>query len=899
MKASYLFLVLTWFCGGVYAYDYPEEFADFFTPKNASIRVLLAGDSVGQHVNASVSYESFRLLGLDDEHPALRSYLVNNQLTTKAIDRIISDLLNGVPADPGCEVSLDVCKPVISESQVNYVFDADNGNLTIYVGSQLLARTVMEVQYHPASRSDNALVNQARIYSYIDDTLSEFNAANLTTLGLPYGYLQFNTQYQGTENQFDVYRGMYDLEIGGVRTVIGYSSERDRVRFNSTDFLNDDANYTAFFAQVGTSRNLIVGGASSVQSVDFFAPQTGQLEVYRGDRLLLSKVVSAGRQSISYSDLPSGSYDITLILKVPGSEVLREQRQIVNSNQFSLPVGAWDGVLTAGRLEGISVQSELSWHYFPELMPTDFGQARISWRMADGVLLAGALTSNQDDWFTQLGVNLVWSDWLRSTYQFGQFSSDDFYQSGSLNIGPFFLSARRFDSNVNNRWYRLSSSLYGEHSFFNYSATYNFKLGSGNGYIAYSRYESEAPYTLTELQLQNGDNLSAGWMIPMFGGKLSLNATYNNAANYDNLNAGVYWSYVFGDNWSSQLSMLSDKSGISRTDVGVTSSMSNGRWSGVATATAARLLGQQESTEGSLSGMVSGSSDLANVGAYVYANNMGQHMLSGTFTGSQFLSLHSAGMSNEMSSSFFHVVPNIQISPDEDRISLDDINYNIRRDKRGAYQGNLGQSNAVIALTPYADTEFVMDAETRSVEIEKPTRREFTYPGTVYTIDTRITPLVSQLFVLSDFLGRPVTQARCIGDACQSVERVSDDGVFRVNYRQGGEMKLMSSNSVCINRASMSRSQVVHTYCLPGLDKNEGGIDLTRQCVADEGGTYLDQFPDNQDTTKILSKLKSVGLLTHVVKLDRQLYVYVKCNKQYTIAQRALLDSLGTHTALN
>lgn len=901
MKLSRVYLALWSLCGVAVAADYPVDFTDFFTPKKASVLVSLAGDTVGQRVAAEVSYESFRLVvgeGVDER--ALRRYLGDNQLTTQAIDTILSALSSGIPADPGCKVALEVCKPAVTPEQVSYVFDVDHGNLTIYVGSQLLARSVGDVQYHSAARASNALVNQARLYSYADDVgASGFNAANLTTLGLPYGFLQFNTQYQNTDNQFDVYRGVYDLEVQGVRAVVGYA-ERDRVQFNSTDFLNDDADYTAFSAQVGTSRNLIKGGAAAVQSVDFFAPQSGQLEVYQGDRLLLSQVVSQGRQSISYSDLPTGAYDIKLVLKAAGSVVIEEPRQIVNTQLFSLPVGAWDGVITAGRLEDIPTQSELNWLYAPERMSTDFAQARTAWRIADGVLLAGALTGNQDDWYAQAGTSVMWSDWLRGTYQVGGFSSDDIYQAGTLSVGSLFLSARRLDSDANNRWYRLSSALYGERSFFNYSATYSAQLGDGSGYVTYSRYESEDPYTQTELQLSKGDNISAGWMVPLLGGSLGVNATYNKSGSNDNLSAGIYWSYALGDKWSSQLSLMSDKSGVSRVQSGVTRTMQQGRWSGAATATAAWARDQEERGEGAFSAMANGSGDWFTASTYGYASSAGQQMVSGTLTGSQFISAEGVGMSYEQSPSFIHVVPDIHLAPGEDAISLDDIHYNVRRGKRATYQGNLGQSNAVISLAPYTDTEFAMDAEARSIDIEQPTRREFVYPGTVYTIDTRITPLVSQLFVLSDLQGRPVMQARCVGEACQSVERLSDDGVFRVNYRRGGEMKLMSMNSICIDGPELRRRDVVYTYCLPGLDENEGRIALSRKGVVGDGEfLYLGKFAVHQDAQAMLTKLKSAGLATHSVELGSQLYIYVKYSKQYTVAQRTLLEGMDAYIVLN
>ncbi|HHQ4663912.1 TPA: CS1-pili formation C-terminal domain-containing protein, partial [Aeromonas veronii] len=357
--------------------------------------------------------------------------------------------------------------------------------------------------------------------------------------------------------------------------------------------------------------------------------------------------------------------------------------------------------------------------------------------------------------------------------------------------------------------------------------------------------------------------------------------------------------YSFDGNWSSQLSLVSDRSGVSRGDVGVTRTMNRGGWTG--TAIAATGWSRDLQDESSFSGIVNGATDWFNGSAYGYVNNTGQQMISGTLTGTQFLSADGVGVSNDLSSSFIRVIPDIKTTPGEKEVSLNDIHYNLRRGKRVTYQGNLGDSNAIIALEPYTDTEFVMDAETKSVDIEEPARREFVYPGTVYTIETRVTPLVSQLFVLSDLKGNPVQQVRCVGSGCQSVERLSDDGVFRVNYHRDGDIKLFSMNSLCINSPALSRKGVVYTYCLPGLDERDG-----RVAFSSHGGSvgktellYLGKYPVDPKAKDMLERLKAAGLTTHSVELGHYLYIYVQQSKEFTVVQRALLEDMDAYIVRN
>jgi hypothetical protein len=897
MRNIYITVALSFPLSGL-ATSYPVEFSDFFAKQQGSVVVRLAGDSVGLKVDAQVSYDDFRLPEAGVA-PLLR-YLSDKGLASGTVETIASELVHGVPANPGCKVNLDVCVPEVTDKDIQYVFDYDNGNLAIFVGSARLARTAQEVAYHPARRASNALVNQARLYGYADEsTNGGLSVSNLTTLGLPYGHVLFNTQYQSADNTLDVYKGVYDLEVKGTRAVLGYS-ERDRVFFNTTDFLNDDADYTSYAAQVGSSRNLVLGGIGRLQSVFFFAPQAGQLEVYQGDRLLMTQVVSQGRQSIVYSDLPAGVYDVRLVLRASGQIVLEESRQIVNSQQFSLPVGNWDYVLTAGQFDEVPQQDELQWLSSPDEFSKNYAQLRTSWRLTDNLLLAGGGTANQNDQYFQGGVSYAWADWLLATYQAGLFSSGDGYQSGTLTLGPVFLSARRFDSDDSNRAYRLASQLYGEQSFFNYSATYSTALWGGGGFVTYAHYESDAAYTLDEVRPSGVDDVSAGWMTAWRGWQLGFSAAYSRNEAYDDLKFGVTGSYALDAGTSTQLSMTTNNHGLSRTETGITKSISRDDWSGSGTATLAWQRDLPTPEEAALSGTVNGRTNWFNASAYGYVSNAERRMVSGTLTSTQFISSQGAGMTPDMGSSFMHIVPDIAIGQTGEKVSLDGVNYNVRRNTNATYQGRLTGEDALIPLTPYTDTEFVMDAESRKLHIDNNIRREFAYPGTVYTIDARITPMVTQLFVLNDIQGQPIRQVHCVGEACAGVEPLSDDGVFRVNYRAGGEFALVSMNRVCINEPGLVREGATHTYCLPGLMPEEGRIAFSsgEQTQASDL-LYLGKYESHQEALAIIDRLKKVGMAAKSVTVGQSLYLYVQYSKAFSVAQRTMLEGLEAYIVLN
>lgn len=891
----------------VQAVDYPVEFSDFFEMQQEDVMVRLAGDAVGLKLEAKASYDQFLLP--PSQAGALKRYLVDKGLSNGATETIIQALTQGVPANPGCKVSLAECKPGVTGEEIQYVFDYDNDSLAIFVGSALLTRTANDdVTYHPAARASNAFVNQARLYSYADqDTNGGVTASNLTTIGLPYGHLLFNTQAQSSSGDFDVFKGVYDLEIEGFRAVAGYS-ERDRIFFNSSDFLNDDAEYTAYSLQIGSSRNLVRGGKESLQSVYLFAPQAGQLEIYQGDRLLLTRVVSEGRQDIAYSDLPPGVYNVRVVLRAGGQIVLDEQRQIFNSQQFSLPVGDWDYVLTAGRFEDIPAQDELSWLRSPENFSRNYAQSRLSWRVADHVLLAGGMTSNQDDQYGQVGINYAWSDWLQASYMLGLFSSEDSYQMATLTVGPLFFSMNRFETDETNQDYRLASQLYDEFSYRQFSASYSAPLWGGSSYVTYSRYESESPYTQSEVRVSDTDDISAGWMTSLLGGQWSFDATYSSNEDYDDFRVGVMATYTLDDDTTSNFSITTDKSGLTRAEGSLTKNMTHGDWTTSGTTSLALQNKSDVRTEATLSGTVNGHTNWFNAGAYGYVGNNDRHMASMTLTGTQFISAEGAGLTYQPGSSFIHVTPEIAaVNPKGERdatqapdISLDDVYYNVRQGSRTTYHGDLDGGDTVIPLTPYTDTEFVIDADSRDLHIDNNVRREFVYPGTVYTVDAQVTPMVSQLFVLNDIHGKPVRQIRCVGEACSGVEPLSEDGVFRVNYEAGGDYRLVSANLLCITDPGMARAGAIETYCLPGLMSEGGRVAFSSGESRDASELlYIGKYESTEEARTIIDKLGAVGLAAQSVEVGTSLYLYVKNNEAFSLAQRTMLEGLEAYIVLN
>nr|AKN35921.1 CFA/I fimbrial subunit C precursor (Colonizationfactor antigen I subunit C) [Vibrio splendidus] len=319
---------------------YPEEFQDFFVETPQKIYVVVAGDKGGEDVNALVNYDTFRLRDHPTDIQVFSQFLEGKGLNDRAVKRIVSDMQRGVSSDESCGGRLSSCVPDTSDGQTKFVFDFDSSSLKIFIAPHALRDDLDEVMYESAINRQQAIVNWANLYAYTDLSQQEqVTLSNQTTLGLPMGHLYFDTEYTSSDNEFDVYTALYDVEYEDLRLQAGRN--RYNPTFNSTDYLNNGASFMGDYIQLGSSTNLLKGKESAQQRIYFYAPQNGQLELYRDDRLILNKVVSEGKQYISYADLPKGAYTATLLLKVAGKTVLTETRQIVNNNQFSLKKAAW------------------------------------------------------------------------------------------------------------------------------------------------------------------------------------------------------------------------------------------------------------------------------------------------------------------------------------------------------------------------------------------------------------------------------------------------------------------------------------------------------------------------------------------------------------------------------
>ncbi|WP_282252819.1 TcfC E-set like domain-containing protein [Vibrio campbellii] len=882
IKAWMLWVCLPW---SVWADErYPLEFADFFLEQEETVEVVIAGEVRSLPVQALVTYETFQLKSTPDNLTSLQAYLLELGMTASAAKSVASTLLVGVAANPGCEGVLSQCVPQDLPGQAEYVFDFDARQLRVFVSSDLLRTQTGGREYHSAWRQENALVNQASVYVYADkDENTQLTWNNHALLGLPVGYVSLDTQYQQESEEWDVHEALYDVEVSDTRALLGYQGRTARA-LNTTDFLNYGATHIGAGITVGSSQNLLKGDKASVQRIYFFAPQAGQLEVYQGERLLLSRAVSQGQQFISYDQLPSGVYTISLVVRQGSQELVREQRQVVNSAQFALPVSEWDYRMQVGYLEDMN---DVRWDSDEiDDASRTYGQAAVSYRATESLLVAGGMVGNRDALGWQVGGHWSPNAKLNAQYTTTWFDSGSSYQFAQLDWRPFTASVRVVDALDTSD--TLSQLLYGQESSVEWGVGLSGEVLGGTGFLSYFNYQTEDEWTDS-----HNDNLSLSWSRDWLGGSVGVNVSY---LMYDDQDDGwsssLTWTRRFGEDLTGRMGVYVDDDGFSYQQSALTVDTQGEQWQ--ASATAGAKLGPQWTTA-ELSGTLSGHSDHVQYSSYGYLNDQGQGSLSGTISGTQVVSRSGIATTHQRGQAFANITPTLTQKPERDI----KVNYQLTRDKKYWYRGSVDADEAqMLMLSPYTEVGFELDADSSNAELTSRQQQDFVMPGMYYHLDTDVVPLQSQTFVFSDMQGAPIQSVRCLGEGCKSVEILSEDGVFRVNYRQGEAFKLVSDKRLCVYDPSLMGDAYVSAYCLPGLDDSADSIVWQEQmetAPSADSLLYIGKYVNQDEAKHMLTQLSEVGLKSKVVTVGEALYVYVRYQGHYTVAQRAILEGLEAY----
>ncbi len=866
---------------------YPEEFLDFFNQTSQQVDVIINGLNTGVTLEATVSFDEFLLPAKSET--SLLHYLEQVGLKPDLIAQILVDTKEGITSDPSCTGRLISCKPLPEQGQIKYVYDFDNHIVKIFVASDSFLKQGHKKEYQSPYNPNPAFINNSRLnLGYNHAKTRSLTWSNRSTLGLPLGYISLNTQYTATNStqtitDFELYEAIYNAEYQDTRLQAGRTNYN--LSFNSTDYLNNGMRLDGDVIGLGRSQNLLKGEASRQQQYEYYAPQNGTLSVFRGTELILSRVVNEGLHTISYYDLPKGVYSALIELRVAGEVIQSEIVQIVNNNQYVLPLGEWDYVAMLGRFD----QANFSSNQQEQDYDRQFARAALNYRLTQAVFVGAGLVTDKKDQYWQVGSSLYLGDKLSLDYSGGFFSTGEDQQIVTLTYSPFSIDYRRFNSELNNNQYRLSQQLFGSSSYQDLSFGVSGSLFGVQGYLRHSYYATEDSSSFSNQYKQNATTLSLSH--PLLGGNFSLNANYTTyQTSKDQFNLTLSWTRNIGDFFSFQNSNYFTDAGFSRSINSLNYNL-NGEQYALSASGGIEYTKDKEIVSGSAT--YSQKNQYANFNAYAYASDLGNRSLSANLNSTQIITPRSFSFTNEQGRAF----ANIKID-DIQEAQLDSALYaSIKKDTGYSHRVKLSASDTIMSLAEYTKVSVSLDEGTNNVEFGHKQFENFVKPGSLLTLTSDLNQLISHVVIFDDIFSQPIEDLSCIGEGCVNIEPLSDDGVYRINYRHNKPVRFLSSKGLCIfdQRAVDNYSS---GFCLPSVEEgakrwvNVENISPDQMDIDDDAIIYLGHFVEGSSSDKVSQDLDTHNISYKRFDIGPLHYYYIVKAVNLDIAQKILLEKI-------
>ncbi|MBN3571806.1 TcfC E-set like domain-containing protein [Vibrio neptunius] len=853
---------------------YPSGFSDFFIERKKNVAVSLGDIRQAQTISALASYEQIRVEKDDEGYRQLRQFLTRYDVKSRIVDDILTDLTQGVGIDSECQGRLATCTLEMAD-HAKYVFDYDTSVLRIVLPIGALDRTISEHDFASPFSENYGLIHWMNLYASSDFEDHQYvTLSNSLIGGLPLGYINIDTQYS-EQYDFELYQALYTAELeGNHRLQLG--KNRYSVNFNATDYLSNHAELSGLSVYLASSRNLYKSSVSDYQRIDFFAPQAGQLEVYRGEQLLFNKIINQGAQHISYAELPKGTYQLTLSLKVSGNEILRETRQVVNNNTYFINPGEWDYALGLGR-----------WDEESTLSNRDYYRALMTYRLDDRWFLSSGLTGTSSEQYYQAGAQYYWGDQGSLDYALGAFSQGGNFQYGRFSLSPLFIDYQQLD--LPSGASELSQALYGSYSYRDIGLGVSGAFLGGNGYLRIGWYESEREASRVSVDTQQ-QLIYGGWSRSAFGGVFDISAQYSAQPGFDdNYSIMISWSMPLDDRYSVSSTIQVNDDGDIQNQNQLRLSQSGDNWSSYGAFGVTNNDTDQMSID--LTGSASGKSRWAKGSSYFYLNDKGDKTLSLGMSGTQAWGQQGVMFSPEKGQAFLHVAKSVTEVETEPMPLKSYISYSDRLAKRFSLV-----DQQVIPLTDYQTIQLKVDDSGFPIVLDESEFETFVYPGSVLYFSPSVTYLDSSLLILDNLEGKAILDAQCLGSGCINIEPVASDGVFRVSHLKGQPFNVVSKQGLCVFDKAPN-DHAAKGYCLPGLEWLGKKETVTPQNTLDNltllnsrigEWLFVGKF-SRQQGLALLNRLKHQPDVFEYKMVGASLYLYVKNPQQLSQAQKETL----------
>lgn len=764
---------------GYYVTGAPKGFEDFITFTEGDISVQLPGASP---VDISAKYRFGEVKIIKDESiTSFESYLTQNSVQSDVIAYILKQLTQGVINSAGCKGDTSVC--TITQADIDFVFDYDSRKLRIFLNPAYFSSRPVAIQYAKSKNDHLGVINNFNAFSSLwDEQGLSLTVADDMLVSLPFGHLRSDLTYHGdgAGSSMDINELSYNMDVRNHS--LGGGRFRYGKPINSVAFMDYEAYQDVEALYVGSSTNLALNGGRQYQSLGFYSSEPASLKILRDGKSILQRNVTEGQGSISYSDLPTGIYDVEVITEAGGRQLSREHKTIVNVSRFSLGKGEVDYYLQGGKY----IHSEFSLNEDESLDGKAFIKGAMTYRPVEPVMLGSEILVASSDYSLKFGVLGYVNNETNVQLVNSYFNNRSNYLRLLINYNTATLdySDYSYYPNTVERTPDLTGYLLGDVSYRNLSLSQSFTLGHGAGYFSLY-YRDENNYSSPSNNIKyTGTTL--GYSVP-FWWESSLNLSFNYSLsdnNQDNWQTGINWSIPIGDSVNIRSSLLLNKNDATmRTGA-------EKRWNANPETKAMLSTGVQYDNQDmtyDATGTLDANRKWGNTSLYSFVDSKGSRGITSTLSSTQIIKNEQVFYTDRPSESYILAQSNL----DNDAV------YGImkvEKDKATRYNYAMNTGETLIPVDGYASLKGLVDINESEYQSSGNTDFSyFSYPGSIYSL---VNDLYRTNYALVYLPDTSIDELMCTNDVCLDFDEIRDD-IFKITVKAEQPFALLKNGKTC------------------------------------------------------------------------------------------------------
>gem|GEM_PF-3839330 len=764
----------------------PACFAQFFSQNSGPITI----DLYQQSLSVEADYTAISATVKAGERAAVQQFFTDNGVKPEIATAMADRLASGIDSSSACHGLVAEC--VISPEEYDFVFDEQNRRLRVFVNDKYLNLSARLRYFDDQPTRTLSVVNASNLYTQSSRENSSSRWSNYTTVGLPIGYFQADTAWlvNDDENKLDVYEANYIVDLKGFSAEIGYDTTLDME--NNAFSLARGQVAGGYHATLFSNQRLAVRDQSQFDNLTLFVPQTTELQIMRGDRLIYQTMLQQGVNRISYSTFDQGSYNVELIYKVGGNVIKTETRNIFNIPLFQMGKGDYEWFARGGRYED-DTYGDYS-----------YGKGGFSTRLFDSAIIGAGYENIDGLSLFSAYLEAVPNQYLRAGLVVNSDLNHNVYYNAQLVFGPLTTTGEWMDAD-DDRF----RSVYLSNNFRQLNLSLPFNLFGGNYSFNAQHYEAEADPERNQPGTEiRSLFLTGSYMVDI----VTLSGTVQYDFDLDNdQNDNSGWMFAINasvpfDDFALASGYQHDRYGNSQ----VQSSLGYRKDISDNTTVGGEVTLLNSDQEQQASGMVSidHQNRYLSGSANLYANTDGQVNSSINLSSTQLIDSDTLLFTSARSPSYMvlenHSVMGIGAGDNVGQMEI--------RNRSEGDTSVVAMSGATEVVPVAQYSQYDMQLQTGNAQytsLDEGTHNYFSKPGTFAKVKNNLAKTNRYLVSFTNEKGDFASDITCSGTGCNDVQEIADN-VYQISLFDGYRFVLQSGKDICLLPNMITSGQVLN-----------------------------------------------------------------------------------------